>query len=184
MNAELELQWAAAERKIIDNPRSLTAADFDVLELFSTKTVITQARAAHMAAVTGVGMKTKSEEQREYVHAIADDLTALRATTIAEARASVGATDSEALRGLTNVVDLLLTAVGELQDTVGLLTARGPLLKDAGIWASGQSYERGDVVTFSGSMWVATKSHTAAGLVDHLCWRLLVKRGKDGRDLR
>ena len=38
---------------------------------------------------------------------------------------------------------------------------------------------------FSGSAWVCTKAHTANGpTVDHTCWRLWIKRGKDGKDAR
>lgn len=61
---------------------------------------------------------------------------------------------------------------------------RYPGLLDKGVFREGESYERGDGVTFAGSWWIAqvdapeTKPGTSAD------WRLAVKKGRDGRDVQ
>jgi hypothetical protein len=51
---------------------------------------------------------------------------------------------------------------------------------DRGTYRSGAAYEKGDVVTFGGSQWIALKDTTARP--PHDDWRLQVKRGADGKD--
>ena len=55
------------------------------------------------------------------------------------------------------------------------------MLLDADVHRSGQSYEAGDVVTHSGSYWVA-RAGTSATPGASPDWRLVVKRGRDGKD--
>jgi integrin beta 3 len=55
-----------------------------------------------------------------------------------------------------------------------------PIVLDRGVYRAEQEYERGDAVSFGGSLWIAQqatadKPETSAG------WRLAVKRGRDGR---
>jgi integrin beta 3 len=53
-----------------------------------------------------------------------------------------------------------------------------------GIWEEGRAYEAGDVVTWSGSTWVAKTATTAKpGLADEAsrAWQLAVKSGRDGK---
>lgn len=53
---------------------------------------------------------------------------------------------------------------------------------DRGVWKHGTTYEKGDVVTFGGSQWIALKDGaTSKPPSDE--WRCQVSRGKDGRDL-
>ena len=58
-----------------------------------------------------------------------------------------------------------------------------PVLLDRGRYSDEKSYEPGDVVDWSGSMWIAQKA--AQGVeprVDVAEWRLSVRRGRDGKD--
>ena len=54
---------------------------------------------------------------------------------------------------------------------------------DRGIYKQGAEYEQGDGVTYGGSWWIAQRQTTdIPGKSD--AWRLAVKRGQDGKDLR
>jgi integrin beta 3 len=57
----------------------------------------------------------------------------------------------------------------------------GPVLQDAGVHRPGASYEAGDCVTHGGSYWVA-KADTAETPGKSDDWRMVVKRGRDGKD--
>jgi integrin beta 3 len=57
------------------------------------------------------------------------------------------------------------------------------IVLDAGVWKEGTSYAAGDGVTLGGSFFIAqTGTSAKPGKSDE--WRLAVKRGNDGRDLR
>jgi integrin beta 3 len=57
------------------------------------------------------------------------------------------------------------------------------IVLDAGVWKEGTSYAAGDGVTLGGSFFIAqTGTSAKPGKSDD--WRLAVKRGNDGRDLR
>lgn len=51
------------------------------------------------------------------------------------------------------------------------------------IHENGRKYEIGDVVTYDGSMWVALRD-TVGAPGKSADWRLAVKRGQDGRNLK
>lgn len=53
---------------------------------------------------------------------------------------------------------------------------------DRGVWKPGQ-YQRGDLVTYNGSSWLASED-TSAQPGTAPVWRLLAQRGRDGRDRR
>lgn len=55
-----------------------------------------------------------------------------------------------------------------------------PLPIDRGVWAPGR-YEKGDTVTFAGSMFIA-QDDTDEKPESGASWRLAVKRGRDGKD--
>jgi Carbohydrate-binding module family 5/12 len=97
---------------------------------------------------------------------------------------------ADAIAGFTHeAIDLktqpLKDAIARLQADVASLNAQPRGLKDAGVWRDGMAYQPGDVVTYRGSAWVCNSAHqaTASGF-DHRCFRLMVKKGADGRDLR
>jgi hypothetical protein len=72
----------------------------------------------------------------------------------------------------------------ELEARVAALEAR-PDIRHVGIWDSKQAYVENQIVTDDGSCWLALikssgcRPGTAPGI-----WRLIVKRGRDGRDTR
>lgn len=79
--------------------------------------------------------------------------------------------------------------VVETDDGVFLRFTRGdavkdfrlPIIRECGIYKEGQTYRRGDGVTWAGSFWIAqdeTKEKPDSGKG----WRLAVKRGRDGKD--
>ena len=89
------------------------------------------------------------------------------------------------------LLPLLKDLFGKQKDRIATLEAEiaalkaTAYLKDAGLWRHGATYALGDVAQFSGSAWVCTKAHTASGpTADHTCWRLWIKRGKDGKAAR
>lgn len=59
-----------------------------------------------------------------------------------------------------------------------------PTVIDRGVFKEGKAYQRGDAVSFGGSLWIA-QADTAEGKPDAgegSCWRLSVKKGRDGKD--
>ncbi len=56
-----------------------------------------------------------------------------------------------------------------------------PFLLDAGVYREGQVYQKGDTVTFGGSMFVAQED-TSDKPETSKAWRLGTKKGRDGKD--
>ncbi len=77
----------------------------------------------------------------------------------------------------------IMPYINALQQRVADLEAR-PSLEDAGIWDAKTLYRPGHVVTSNGSCWVCKVNCANAKPGASDCWRLLVKRGADGKDLR
>ncbi|MBV2181688.1 MAG: hypothetical protein KUL86_10715 [Castellaniella sp.] len=67
--------------------------------------------------------------------------------------------------------------LGSVERTIKLDT-----ILDRGVWEQKQ-YEKGDAVTYGGSLWIAQQDTTDAPGASK-AWRLAVKKGRDGRDLR
>lgn len=61
---------------------------------------------------------------------------------------------------------------------------RLPVLLYRGVFESGTEYQRGDVVSKSGSSWHCNAESTKAIPGESKDWQLMVKRGSDGKDLR
>ena len=53
---------------------------------------------------------------------------------------------------------------------------------DAGVWRTGVAYEKSDVVTYSGSVFIAQCDRPSGKPGESKDWRLMVKRGRDGKD--
>jgi hypothetical protein len=51
-----------------------------------------------------------------------------------------------------------------------------------GVWQDGQDYERGDTVTWGGSLWHCDAEKSAKKPDGGTDWRLAAKRGRDGKD--
>lgn len=74
--------------------------------------------------------------------------------------------------------------------TITLAFSRGDVVKkrdlktgawiDRGVYRAGQEYDKGDVVTFGGSAFLARHKTTDKPETD--AWRMIVKRGRDGKD--
>lgn len=85
--------------------------------------------------------------------------------------------------------DLSLTIddVGRVQ----AVFARGDLIKtcvlpglvDRGVYRAGETYQKGDVTTWGGSLWIA-QTETSDKPDSGTGWRLAVKKGRDGREAR
>jgi hypothetical protein len=89
-------------------------------------------------------------------------------------------TDTERLAEV--IATCIKAAIAPLRERIAVLESR-PSLKDCGVWHSGVVYENGSLVTFDGSAWVCRQAHFAVGdHPSHDHFRLLVKRGRDGRD--
>lgn len=58
-----------------------------------------------------------------------------------------------------------------------------PVVLDRGVFKSDAAYQKGDAVTWGGSMWIAQKD-TSAKPETGDDWRLAVKRGRDGKDAK
>ena len=60
-----------------------------------------------------------------------------------------------------------------------------PTMKDAGVWTHGRMYSAGSIVSHQGSAWICSDTHYSTGTdLDHGRFRLLVKKGRDGKDGR
>jgi hypothetical protein len=57
-------------------------------------------------------------------------------------------------------------------------------MKYKGVWSPSNDYELGDTCTHDGSCWIATIQNKGLRPGDGQTWKLIVKRGKDGRDAR
>jgi hypothetical protein len=59
---------------------------------------------------------------------------------------------------------------------------RRPAMKYLGVWSDRTPYDRGDLITFDGSMWASKKGSTGVRPgSDPEAWQLCVKRGRDAR---
>lgn len=52
-----------------------------------------------------------------------------------------------------------------------------------GVWKEGD-FEKGDAVTYGGSLWIAQKDAPTTSPSQNDEWKLAVKKGRDGKDLR
>lgn len=56
-----------------------------------------------------------------------------------------------------------------------------PVMIDRGVYRAGEAYQKGDCVTYGGSLWIAQADTSAKPDGADSGWRLGVKRGRDGR---
>lgn len=64
-------------------------------------------------------------------------------------------------------------------DVVKEWTVKLPIVYDRGVFKAGESYERGDAVTYGGSLWIAQRDTGEYPRGEESGWRLAVKRGRD-----
>ena len=79
----------------------------------------------------------------------------------------------------------------ELESTVALAVERVKSFEDRpgvpydGVWSEAKTYARGVFVTFAGSLWHSESASVSSRPgTDPTTWKLAVKRGADGKDLR
>jgi hypothetical protein len=80
---------------------------------------------------------------------------------------------------ITAACTVLGPHIQELYRRIAELEAQ-PYLREAGVWDPGKAYGVGQVVTDHGSAWVC-KAPTCQRPGDSDHWRLLAKRGRDGK---
>jgi hypothetical protein len=77
------------------------------------------------------------------------------------------------------------TATLTIQSATGeskSIAMRFPIPIYVGVYRPGATYTRGDVVTWEGSTWLCGEDTSSKPLEGGKTWRLVVKRGRDGRD--
>jgi hypothetical protein len=80
------------------------------------------------------------------------------------------------------LVERNLTISMKIGDRVEKRTVRLDIPIERGVYQSGKTYEKSDIVTFSGSQFIATRDTVGTEKPEQSpAWRLIVKRGKDGR---
>ena len=69
-------------------------------------------------------------------------------------------------------------------DTKHSFELQFPVIIDRGVFKAGDTYARGDAVTWGGSLWIAQKETDAKPDGPDSGWRLAVKKGRDGKDAK
>ncbi|EMZ5725013.1 TPA: hypothetical protein ACRNL1_000873 [Pseudomonas aeruginosa] len=69
-------------------------------------------------------------------------------------------------------------------DTVIEKSVKVPAIIDRGVFSAEKSYEQGDGTTYGGCYWIAQKDAPEGFPGGSTDWRLAVKKGRDGKDLR
>ncbi len=68
-------------------------------------------------------------------------------------------------------------------DQVKTYTFALPMMIDRGVYRAGQAYQKGDCVSYGGSLWIAQADTDTKPDGADSGWRLSVKRGRDGRNV-
>ncbi|MCY1484066.1 hypothetical protein D9M68_176520 [compost metagenome] len=77
-----------------------------------------------------------------------------------------------------------LTVKLQAGDTVIEKSVKVPAIIDRGVFSAEKFYEQGDGTTYGGCYWIAQKDAPEGVPGGSTDWRLAVKKGRDGRDLR
>lgn len=72
--------------------------------------------------------------------------------------------------------------IAELERRLGEIEAAQKSARYRGVWQAAEIYQRGNLCTHDGSLWVAITD--APGKPGASGWQLAAKRGADGRDAR
>lgn len=85
------------------------------------------------------------------------------------------------LRTLVSEVNRLDADLTDLRlETASLREERGIRFRDK--WTAGETYERGDTVLWSGSLWICREATSEKPADGGGAWALAAKKGRDGRD--
>jgi hypothetical protein len=94
---------------------------------------------------------------------------------------------------VNGIADISIEQIDERRFAVKTVTTEGaqiqrnvtiPFPLDRGVYREANVYERGDTVSFGGSMWIAQKDAPEGKPGTTSDWRLAVKKGRDGADAR
>ncbi|HFO1196970.1 TPA: hypothetical protein ACHIU8_004051 [Pseudomonas aeruginosa] len=77
-----------------------------------------------------------------------------------------------------------LTVKLQAGDTLVEKSVKVPAIIDRGVFSAEKSYEQGDGTTYGGCYWIAQKDAPEGVPGGSSDWRLAVKKGRDGKDLR
>lgn len=77
-----------------------------------------------------------------------------------------------------------LTVKLQVGDTLVEKSVKVPAIIDRGVFSGEKAYEQGDGTTYGGCYWIAQKDAPEGVPGGSADWRLAVKKGRDGRDLR
>lgn len=73
-------------------------------------------------------------------------------------------------------------AISELSDCTSIHTdITLPTMQYKQVWKEGVNYQKGDTVTWGGSLWHCEKDTAEKPSEGHECWKLAVKKGRDGK---
>jgi hypothetical protein len=81
------------------------------------------------------------------------------------------------------MLDTTQNKITKLEARIKELEAR-KIPEYRGVWQEGQQYEKSDLTTYGGSMWIALDNTTARPSTHESSWKLCVKAGRDGKDAR
>lgn len=100
-------------------------------------------------------------------------------------RDGVDGSDGESIEDVDialNERDLTITI--KIGERIVSKTVRLPMPIERGVFQSGKVYEKCDIVTFAGSQFIATRDTSGKEKPEDTsgAWRLIVKRGRDGKD--
>jgi hypothetical protein len=145
-------------------------------------------------AVADLRERFAAFEQRVHDNALAKDVGALRErVAVVEVRQPIpgpaGKDGSNGADGL-GFEDIDVQFDGDR--TIELKFARGtlkksfpivlPFMRQQGVWDESKGYRQGDVVTWGGAQWHAETDTAAKPGDGSKGWKLIVKKGQDGRD--
>lgn len=90
--------------------------------------------------------------------------------------------DGLGLEDLTFELSETGRAVAKFQRGEVVKAVKLPSIVDRGIFREGETYEKGDAVTWGGSLWIAQEDGVTEKPEATKAWRLAVKKGRDGKD--
>jgi hypothetical protein len=80
----------------------------------------------------------------------------------------------------------LAARIKALEAKIATLEAQPKAMQWCGVWRDGgATFEKNDVVTCDGSVWICKQQTTAKpGTDDGQSWQMMLRRARDGRDAR
>ena len=89
--------------------------------------------------------------------------------------------DTFAPEMMETIETMMRTRQARLEERVRAIEER-PLLEDCGVWNARTDYHPGNCVVHDGSSWIAKTWHSREQPGKSDSWRLMARKGRDGRD--